>query len=173
MYKREKESTGNTGAGGDRIFVYCGWFKNNASWSEKDALWLPLALNLSITKGSWVETGERSYAALNGSLGDMVALGERTKLRLDITELSQYAGIPLTRGIRFIKGMARFVIAKNKGGFIVETPSAKIKVKGTIFSIVYMEETKSTDVRVEEGTVDIEDLKVPGRNFTLSQHQLH
>ena len=65
------------------------------------------------------------------------------------------------RGIRLLLGKARFEI-KQGGKFMVETPSARIDVKGTIF-VVDVDSTGKTDVAVIEGVVNVVPLKDPSQ----------
>jgi hypothetical protein len=149
-------------------------FKNNVSWSMDNAVWQPVAPKLNIQKGAYIETGSSSGAALAGSLGDIVMLGERTKVRLLIEELIKQSGgqTLAMRSISLIKGIAQFAVAKHKGEFYVETPSAKINVRGTTFTVSFHEETKATDVVVREGVVEVKDLTQPHADYSVDAGQL-
>lgn len=134
-------------------------YRNNASWSPDDSVWKPLIPELQISSGSWVETGSKSFAVLNGDIGDVVMLGERAKVCLSMESLLQHTGNPLQRGVRLLKGIAHFNIKKGESTFLVETPSAKITVKGTSFLVSYSEDENSTDVQVESGEVEVMEIK--------------
>lgn len=148
-------------------------FKRNVSWSANDETWQPVTAGLGIAKGGFVETGEASAATLNGTLGDIVMLGERAKVELLIEKLEKQAdGSSLVmRGVSLIKGTVRFTIAKGIGAFIVQTPSARVRVKGTDFIVSYDEKSGSTDVRVREGAVDVDDKKESRKTYSLSKGQ--
>jgi FecR protein len=148
-------------------------FKGNVSWSPDDETWQPVKFGLGIAKGGYAETGETSAATLSGTLGDIVMLGEKAKVQLLIEKLEKQAsgGSLAVRGVALLKGMARFAITKGIGTFVVETPSAHIKVKGTDFIVTYNEKSGGTDVRVKEGSVAVDDKKQPGKTFSLSKGQ--
>ncbi|MGB7567108.1 MAG: FecR family protein [Chitinivibrionales bacterium] len=148
-------------------------FKRNVNWSSNDETWQPVTTGLGIAKGSFVETGEVSAAGLNGTLGDIVMLGEKAKVQLLIEKLEKQAdGSSLAlRGVSLLKGMARFTVTKGIGSFVVETPSARVKVKGTDFVVTIDEKFGGTDVSVREGLVDVEDKKKTRKTFSLSKGQ--
>jgi FecR protein len=148
-------------------------FKRNVNWSANDETWQPVTTGLGIAKGSFVETGEVSAAGLNGTLGDIVMLGEKAKVQLLIEKLEKQAdGSSLAlRGVSLLKGMARFTVTKGIGSFVVETPSARVKVKGTDFVVTIDEKSGGTDVSVREGLVDVEDKKKTRKTFSLSKGQ--
>jgi FecR protein. len=148
-------------------------FKRNVNWSSNDEAWQPVTTGLGIAKGSFVETGEASAAGLNGTLGDIVMLGEKAKVQLLIEKLAKQAdGSSLAlRGVSLLKGMARFTVTKGIGSFVVETPSARVKVKGTDFIVTIDEKSGGTDVSVREGLVDVEDKKQTRKSVSLSKNQ--
>jgi hypothetical protein len=148
-------------------------FKRNVNWSPNDETWKPVTTGIGIAKGSFVETGEASAATLSGTLGDIVMLGEKAKIQLLIEKLEKQAdGSSLAlRGVALLKGMARFSITKGIGSFVVETPSARVKVKGTDFIVTIDEKSGGTDVSVREGLVDVEDKKQTRKSFSLSKNQ--
>jgi hypothetical protein len=148
-------------------------FKRNVNWSTNDETWQPVTVGLGIPKGSLVETGEASAATLNGTLGDIVMLGERAKVELLIEKLQKQAdGRSLAmRGVSLLRGTVRFTIAKGIGTFIVQTPSARVNVKGTDFIVTYDEKSGSTDVRVREGSVVVDDKKNLQKTYSLSKGQ--
>jgi len=148
-------------------------YRNNASWSPDDSLWRPLSPELRISSGSWVETGSKSFAVLNGDIGDVVMLGERAKVCLSLQSLLNHTGNPIQRGVRLLKGIAHFNVEKSNSTFLVETPSAKIKVKGTSFLVSYSEEENSTDVHVENGEVEVVEIADAneGQTLTLSANE--
>jgi len=139
-------------------------FEKNVNWSPDENSWAPVSMNMILAKESFVETGESSLLMLEGTLGDRVMLGERSKARLTIEDLSQYAGGGTgdIRGLRIMKGIAFFNIKSLLGGFLVETPTAIVKVKGTSFSVRFNEKKGTTDVDVFEGEVVI-DVKRKGK----------
>jgi hypothetical protein len=136
-------------------------FRNNVTWSSNDSAWESVHKGLLLDAGSMIETGRRSMALLEGSLGDMVMMGERSKVKLTIKELSKYApsGNLILRGLSLLNGSIALNIKKLAGGFIIETPSARLKVKGTNFTVSFNEKTKKTNLKVLEGTVAILDPK--------------
>lgn len=148
-------------------------FKRNVSWSMSGETWQPVTVGLGIAKGGFVETGEVSAATLSGTLGDIVMLGEKAKIELLAEKLlKQTDGSSLAqRGVSILNGTARFTIAKGIGTFMVQTPSARVKVKGTDFLVTYNEKSKATDVRVLEGAVDIDDKKQASKTYVLSKGQ--
>jgi hypothetical protein len=138
--------------------------RNNVSWSTDDSSWQQAGKGITLPAGAYIETGNRSMALLTGSIGDMVVLGERSKVRLSLEDLSRYAssGTGAVRGLRLIKGLATFDIRKSLVGFFVETPTATVKVKGTNFSVSYDEKSLRTNVKVFQGEVTVEDKKHSG-----------
>lgn len=148
-------------------------FKRNVTWSADNEAWQPVSVGLGIAKGGHVETGEASAATLNGTLGDIVMLGERAKVELLIEKLEKQSnGSSLAmRGVSLLKGSVRFTIVKNIGTFIVQTPSTIVKVKGTDFVVTYDEKSGATDVRVREGAVDVDDKKSSQKTYSLYKGQ--
>jgi hypothetical protein len=143
--------------------------KSNVAWSKDDAYWQTALVGLTLDKGTIVETGLASGATLSGTLGDMLMLGERAKVRLVVEELASKQPSSLAvRGVKLIKGIVQFAVAPHKGTFIVETPSARIKVKGTKFVVSFDEKNGLTDVRVQEGIVDVQDNKNRDTVYTLA-----
>jgi hypothetical protein len=135
--------------------------RNNVTWSDNDSIWNILEKGFTLKAGSIVETGTRSLANLDGSLGDMVVIGEKSKVRLTIEELAQYIHPDgnVFRGMEILKGRVSFSIKKLAGGFWVKTPSAMVKVKGTTFVVEYSPVSKVTNVKVLEGKVVVEDMQ--------------
>jgi len=144
--------------------------KRNVSWSATDEQWQTIQQGQTIQKGSWIETGRASAATLTGSLGDVVMLGEQAKIQL-LVETLKTGSNGVDRGVALVKGMAQFAVAKGRGGFIVETPSAHIKVKGTKFTVSYDSAHGITDVRVQEGIVDVQDSKTPEKTYTITANR--
>jgi hypothetical protein len=137
--------------------------KGNVSWSSDDSLWNRLETKMPLQYGSFVETGKKSATTLIGSIGDVVQMSEQAKVQLTIEELlkqGERSSLAM-RGIRLLLGKARFEI-KQGGKFMVETPSARIDVKGTIF-VVDVDSTGKTDVAVIEGVVNVVPLKDPSQ----------
>lgn len=128
----------------------------NVATSADDELWNRIGIGGICAKGSWVETGDRSSAALEGSLRDVVLLGQRAKVRLILAQLMRYSasssGLP-TRGIQLAYGEVEFAIRKGAGSYIIETPDAAVLVTGTRFVVTVDSVVKSTRVSVSEGTV--------------------
>jgi len=129
---------------------------------------------LKISSGSWVETGSKSFAVLNGDIGDVVMLGERAKVCLSLHSLLNHTGNPIQRGVRLLKGIAHFNVKKGDSTFLVETPSAIITVKGTSFLVSYSEDENSTDVQVENGEVEVVEIKDANEanRITLSAYEV-
>lgn len=126
----------------------------NVSWSDNRTKWHQASEALKLWNGTLVETGSESYALLQGSLGDMVMLGERTRVMLTIEELTKQAD--RRKGLlKLLKGTAFLDIRKGLGQFRVQTASARVDVKGTNFSVTYDPSRKSTDVAVAEGNVEV------------------
>ena len=145
-------------------------FRRNASWSKDDLNYASVSNGLVIDKGAWTETGELSSMTLQGSLGDVVMMGERVKVRLLVDELlDKSSGKTLAmRGLQLARGVARFSIHKDPAGFMVQTPSAIVKVKGTQFVVSCDEKTGKTDVLVQEGVVEVQDKNHPENVVTLT-----
>ena len=145
-------------------------FRSNVSWSPDNEQWRPVAQGQVIGRGAYVETGLASAATLAGSLGDIVMMGERAKARLLVEELEKHTGASLAvRGVTLLKGVARFAVAKHQGGFVVETPSAFVRVKGTEFAVAYDEKNGTTDVVVREGEVDVQDKNVTQKSYPVDK----
>lgn len=148
--------------------------RNNVSASADDSTWQPVTVGDTLASGAWVETGRKSLARLDGTLGDIVVIGERAKVRLLVGELSRHAGAApsrLSRGVELLRGLARFDIKKSPQTFQVETPSASVRVKGTSFAVSFDTRSGHTDVRVEEGEVEIVDKNSPDRVMRARERQ--
>jgi hypothetical protein len=130
--------------------------RGNVSWSPDDNAWNKLEQNMKLNQGCFVETGRKSCATLNGNIGDVIMMDEQVKIRLTLEELMQQGkkSSLAMRGIQLLQGLAKFDVQKGNGKFIVETPSARINVKGTIFT-VNVDSTGKTDVVVIEGSVSV------------------
>jgi hypothetical protein len=143
------------------IAIYTAAFiKGNVSWSADDNQWNRLDMQMSVSQGNYVETGKKSGATLQGSIGDIVQMGEQAKVQLSTEELQkQGERISLAmRAVRLFHGKAKFSVEKGKGTFTVETPSVRVQVKGTTFT-VNVDSTGNTDVAVIEGAVNVISLK--------------
>lgn len=133
--------------------------KGNVTWSSNDSLWNRVENKMVLLYGCFVETGKKSATMLLGSLDDVVQMSEQAKVQLTIEELrkqGERSSLAL-RGIRLLRGKAKFDV-KSGGKFIVETPTVRVDVKGTVF-IVDVDSTGKTDVAVIEGVVNVVPLK--------------
>lgn len=130
--------------------------KGNVAWSSDDSRWEKLEVQKSVAQGSYVETGKNSGTTLQGSIGDLVQMGEQAKVQLLTDELLQKGErVSLAvRAVRLFRGKAKFSVGKGKGKFTVETPSVRVQVKGTVFT-VFVDSTGKTEVAVIEGAVDV------------------
>ena len=129
----------------------------NVAWSENDSKWNPLSTDMNLEQGTFVETGKHSDTRLVGSIGDVVIISERAKIQLITSELlkRKRSASLAVRGIQMLYGMAKFEVKKNIGQFTVETPSVKVNVKGTTFTVKVDSSTGKTVVAVIEGAVDV------------------
>ncbi len=148
-------------------------YKNNVSWSADNSVWKPVNQGLELIQGTWVETGLGSYTCLEGTLGDVVILGERAKVRLLIESLKEYAspGNHLLRGLKLFRGIAQFNVRNAAGTFIVETPSAKINVQGTRFIVAHNDTNRETKIWVSEGLVEVADTGVNDQKILLQKNE--
>lgn len=140
--------------------IYSATFvKGNVAWSVDESSWNRVENKMALSYGCFIETGKKSATTLLGSIGDVVQMSEQAKVRLTIEELQKQgesASLAL-RGIRLLRGKVKFDV-KSGGRFTVETPTAKVEVKGTVF-IVDVDSTGKTDVIVIEGVVNVIPLK--------------
>lgn len=129
--------------------------KGNVAWSTDESSWNRVETKKNLLYGCFIETGKKSATTLMGSIGDVVQMSEQAKVQLTIEELKKRGerSSLVLRGIRMINGKAKFNV-KTGGRFTVETPTAKVEVKGTVF-VVDVDSTGKTDVAVIEGVVDV------------------
>lgn len=166
--KTEGKTDTTTDTDTESVFYTAVSVRGNAAWSPDDTRWEMLAMNARLEHGWYVETGVGSYATLNGSLGDAVMMGEKAKVRLSLEELRKCGrrSCLALRGVEMLRGLARFDVRRQGGDFLVETPTATVKVKGTVFT-VNVDSTGNTDVAVVEGVVEVID-----RRDTTSSYEI-
>jgi hypothetical protein len=101
-----------------------------------------------------LRTGEGAQAELKLDDQTKLALGPNADLKLDEFVIGQSAGVT-TIGVNFVKGTFRFITgAEKKDAYSIETPSATIGVRGTVFD-VYVDGSGDTLVLLHEGEVNI------------------
>jgi hypothetical protein len=135
---------------------------NNVSWSSDDSIWMPCTRGMTIQAGWYIESGKHSCAILKGIRGDIVILGERSKIKLVLEELSRYSHEKTgARGFTLLNGLVTLTVNKIGSRFIVETPTAIAQVKGTQFTVQFDEQTNVSDVSVLKGQVLVTNKKHP------------
>lgn len=101
-----------------------------------------------------LETGDKAEAELKLDDQTKLALGPNAGLKLDEFVIGKSEGVT-TIGVNFLKGTFRFITgAEKKDAYRIETPSATIGVRGTVFD-VYVDGKGDTLVLLHEGEVDI------------------
>jgi hypothetical protein len=107
-----------------------------------------------VHRSEYLETGNEAQAELKLDDQTKIALGPNAGLKLDDFVIGKSNGIT-TIGVNFVKGTFRFITgAEKKDAYRIETPSATIGVRGTVFD-VYVDGTGDTLVLLHEGEVDI------------------
>ncbi|MDX2306629.1 MAG: FecR domain-containing protein [Hyphomicrobium sp.] len=101
-----------------------------------------------------LETGNGAQVELKLDDETKLALGPNASLKLDEFVISKSDGVT-TIGVNFLKGTFRFITgSEKKEAYRIETPSATVGVRGTVFD-VYVDGTGDTLVLLHEGEVDI------------------
>lgn len=107
-----------------------------------------------VRRSEYLETGPDSRAELKLDDDTKLALGPDAGLRLDDFVIGKSDGVT-TIGVNFLKGTFRFITgSEKKESYRIETPSATIGVRGTVFD-VYVDGKGETLVLLHEGEVDI------------------
>ncbi len=107
-----------------------------------------------VHRSELLETGDNSQVELKLDDQTKLALGPNAGLKLDEFVIGKSEGVT-TIGVNFLKGTFRFITgSENKEAYRIETPSATIGVRGTVFD-VYVDGTGDTLVLLHEGEVDI------------------
>ncbi len=101
-----------------------------------------------------LETGAEGLAELKLDDQTKLAIGPNASVKLDEFVIAKADGVT-TIGVNFVKGTFRFLTGKQKKeAYRIETPSATIGVRGTVFD-VYVDGNGDTLVLLHEGEVDI------------------
>lgn len=101
-----------------------------------------------------LETGADAQAELRLDDQTKLALGPNAGLKLDEFVIGKSDGMT-TIGVNFLKGTFRFITgAEKKDAYRIETPSATIGVRGTVFD-VYVDGGGDTLVLLHEGEVNV------------------
>ncbi|MGE0024091.1 MAG: FecR domain-containing protein [Hyphomicrobium sp.] len=101
-----------------------------------------------------LETGAEAQAELKLDDQTKLALGPNAGLKLDEFVIGKSDGVT-TIGVNFLKGTFRFITgSEKKEAYRIETPSATIGVRGTVFD-VYVDGSGDTLVLLHEGEVNI------------------
>ena len=109
---------------------------------------------LRVHRSELLETGADARAELKLDDETKLALGPNASLRLDEFVVGQSA-TPTTIGVNLVKGTFRFITGSQKSdAYKIETPSATIGVRGTVFDI-YVDGNGDTLVLLHEGSVEI------------------
>lgn len=101
-----------------------------------------------------LETGNESQAEVRLDDQTKLALGPNAGLKLDEFVIGKSDGVT-TIGVNFLKGTFRFITgSEKKEAYRIETPSATIGVRGTVFD-VYVDGGGDTLVLLHEGEVNV------------------
>lgn len=101
-----------------------------------------------------LETGNEAQAELRLDDQTKLALGPNAGLKLDEFVIGKSGGVT-TIGVNFLKGTFRFITgSEKKEAYRIETPSATIGVRGTVFD-VYVDGTGDTLILLHEGEVNV------------------
>lgn len=107
-----------------------------------------------VHRTEYLETGDKAHAELKLDDQTKLVLGPNAGLKLDDFVIGQSGGVK-SIGVNFIKGTFRFITgAEKKDAYRIDTPSATIGVRGTVFDI-YVAGNGDTLVLLQEGEVDI------------------
>jgi hypothetical protein len=107
-----------------------------------------------VHRSEYLQTGNDAQAELKLDDQTKLALGPNAGLKLDEFVIGKSDGVT-TIGVNFLKGTFRFITgAEKKDAYRIETPSATIGVRGTVFD-VYVDGTGDTLVLLHEGEVNI------------------
>lgn len=99
-------------------------------------------------------TGDDALAEVKLDDDTKMAIGPNAELKLDDFVIGKSEGVT-TIGVNFAKGTFRFITgSEKKEAYKIETPSATIGVRGTVFD-VYVDGSGETLVLLHEGEVDI------------------
>ncbi len=109
---------------------------------------------LRVHRTEYLQTGDKAQAELKLDDQTKLALGPNAGLKLDEFVIGKSGGIT-TIGVNFVKGTFRFITgSQKKDAYVIETPSATIGVRGTVFD-VYVDGSGDTLVLLHQGEVDI------------------
>jgi hypothetical protein len=107
-----------------------------------------------VHRNEYLETGDKAQAELRLDDQTKLALGPNAGLKLDEFVIGKSGGVT-TIGVNFVKGTFRFITgSQKKGAYKIQTPSATIGVRGTVFD-VYVDGSGDTLVLLHQGAVDI------------------
>ena len=107
-----------------------------------------------VHRSEYLQTGDDAQAELRLDDQTKLALGPNAGLKLDEFVIGKSGGVT-TIGVNFVKGTFRFITgAQKKDAYSIETPSATIGVRGTVFD-VYVDGSGDTLVLLHEGEVNI------------------
>jgi hypothetical protein len=112
-----------------------------------------LRKGIRVFRNELVRTGPEAQAELRLDDNTKLALGPDAELRLD--EFAVGGGDARSIAIRVLKGTLRFLTGRNTSeAYKIETPSATIGVRGTVFDI-YIAPSGDTFVLLHQGEVEI------------------
>lgn len=107
-----------------------------------------------VHRSEYLETGNEAQAELKLDDQTKLALGPNAGLKLDDFVIGNSGGVT-SIGVNFMKGTFRFITgSEKKDAYRIDTPSATIGVRGTVFD-VYVDGNGNTLVLLQEGEVDI------------------
>jgi FecR protein len=107
-----------------------------------------------VHRSEYLETGDEAQAELRLDDQTKLALGPNAGLKLDEFAIGKSDGVT-TIGVNFAKGTFRFITgSQKKDAYVIETPSATIGVRGTVFD-VYVDGSGDTLVLLHQGEVNI------------------
>ena len=113
-----------------------------------------LAAGARVHRTEYLETGPEALAELRLDDQTKLALGPNAGLKLDDFVIGKSDGVT-TIGVNMVKGTFRFLTgSQDSKAYKIETPSATIGVRGTVFD-VYVDGNGDTLVLLHEGEVDI------------------
>jgi ferric-dicitrate binding protein FerR (iron transport regulator) len=109
---------------------------------------------LRVHRSEYLQTGDKAQAELKLDDQTKLALGPNAGLKLDEFVIGKSGGTT-TIGVNFVKGTFRFITgSQKKDAYVIETPSATIGVRGTVFD-VYVDGSGDTLVLLHQGEVNI------------------
>jgi len=133
------------------------WFRGDVSMRSRGGSFVDLTtMGTKLSEGDDISTGADGEAMLALSNGSTVNLLPNTQCNIGSLLRQREEDAQVRVNLKIGKIAAR--VAKSETsvpGFSVRTPNATASVRGTVFNVQYDEQSQTTTVAVEQGTVDV------------------